>query len=101
MNRLVMVACGVALVSIATPAGASLSCRDEVAAVQANWNPNPYPGAKPFQPRARGEKDPHEVMISSMRLQLKKADELCKEGNDEEALLELNPVRTWLERHQN
>ena len=89
------------LASLGTQASAGPVCQEKMAAVQARWDTAPYPYKKVFQPQWKGQQDPQQTMISSMRQQIRKADVLCKEGNDQEALLRLDRINTWLDQHKN
>lgn len=90
----------VALMILASPgiARSAPACSAEIDKTQNDWQalrlePVSKPGAIS---RGVGSHAHVQAAVTSMRYHLKKAQELCKSGNDHEALLHLDVLRAFL-----
>ncbi len=91
-----VMALAVPLAFAATPASASPACEAQVAEMQAAWKAVPHPYSKLAERKSRGDHD-HNVMAETyMSGQMRQAEAQCKAGNEHEALLRLDIVRSWL-----
>lgn len=96
MKTVFAVAAIVLVAVAASPASAAPACEAQVAEMQAAWKAVPHPYSKMAQSKGRGDHD-HNVMAETyMNGQMRQAESQCKDGNDHEALLRLDVVRTWL-----
>lgn len=73
------------------------ACGSELQQFKREWNEIALPTAS--KPGARVESPGHshaQGEIDVMMFHAKKADELCKQGKDHEALLHMDMVRAWM-----
>src|ERR1700730_16218535 len=97
MNKSMLAAC-VLTTSLGTAHAASV-CNSEIEKTKDEWQSiRLEPGSKPSS-ISKGVPSHHEhvqAAVDSMRIHLKFAEDLCKQGMDHESLLHLDVVRAFL-----
>ncbi len=88
-----------ATILAAAAGSAAADCNAEIEKTKSDWAALKLePGSKPSSMETGiGGHEHITAAVTSMRIHLEKAEDLCKAGNEHEALLHLNIIRAFLD----